>query len=649
MTPAVVVPVHADPEGLRTTLSGLAGHRVVVVVDGPHAATEQVAHDAGARFVVLPQRRGSYAARNAGLDALDPEVDVVLLTDAGCVVAPGWAAAHLRALSSADLTGGAVEVTLRSRPSPAEWVDRCRNLRQQAYVEQGGFAATCNLGVRRALLDELRFDANLLSGGDRELCHRATARGARLVYVPDAVVHHPARTTSREVLAKARRVGAGLAALPAPVPLPVKPARVNAGLARRARAEGLAVGTAWAWRAGWLDHRRARVLRAAALEPAAVAGLHVVVLLGSRWSSLRDMNTRWRQVTCAWASHPDVARVTLVDYPRFRPGARRLVTAGTSWHPGVQVLDLTVPTTQRPAVWDRLAWWRAARAVRAALPPASQRLVVCASPVVGPLLPRLRRCGDGTPTTTAFDAVDVWRSLTVAGDHGARIAAGFHDACTADRLTAVSSAVAHGLRQWTPRAVTAVPNGVDLRAYTTPQRAPEGLPDRPFAVYVGSLSSRLDLTALLPTARLLCGTVPVVLAGPATPETAAQLTGAEGISWLGPIPTELVPGLLQRAAVGLFLHRPTDHTEASDSMKLLEYAAAGLPVVANDLPGLPPDTVVARGCDDTARQVRRLASAPRGRRPADWVLPLDWAAVSDRLLAELVDRHASPAPQAVLR
>jgi glycosyltransferase involved in cell wall biosynthesis len=164
------------------------------------------------------------------------------------------------------------------------------------------------------------------------------------------------------------------------------------------------------------------------------------------------------------------------------------------------------------------------------------------------------------------------------------------------------------------------------------------LPDEPFAVYVGSLSSRLDLDLTAQVAALLADEIIVVLAGPADAPTAERIDGTD-LVWLGPVATDLVPGLLQRATVGLFPHRLTDITEAADSMKLLEYAAAGLPVVSTELPGIPPGVMPAAGALDFADAVRREAARPR-RTPRPWVLDRDWSVVADKILHDLL---AAPA------
>ena len=213
----VVVPAHRETVSLDTLLRSLAevehprDHlHVVVAVDGAHEPTVDTARRHGVTVVPLTVNGGSYTARNAALDALPDDVEAVLFTDADCVVTPPWVRAHLDALRTADLSGGGVRFTFRGRrPTPAEWVDSVRHLKQEAYVANDGYAATCNLAVRRGVLDRHRFDGRLRTGGDVEFCRRVVAAGGTLVYTPDALVEHPARDL-RELLVKVGRIAGGV-------------------------------------------------------------------------------------------------------------------------------------------------------------------------------------------------------------------------------------------------------------------------------------------------------------------------------------------------------------------------------------------------------------------------------------------------------
>jgi glycosyltransferase AglE len=213
----IVVPAYRETERLDALLRSIASlehpaHLVhtVVAVDGAHQPTVDVARRHGVTVLPLTTNAGSYTARNAALDALPDDLDAILFTDADCRVSPGWVAEHLTALQHAELSGGGVRFTFRKgRPTPPEWVDANKHLKQEAYVVNDGFAATCNLAVRGEVLRQHRFDGRLRTGGDAEFCRRVVGSGARLVYTPDAYIEHPARDL-RELVTKIRRLAAGV-------------------------------------------------------------------------------------------------------------------------------------------------------------------------------------------------------------------------------------------------------------------------------------------------------------------------------------------------------------------------------------------------------------------------------------------------------
>lgn len=250
---AICIPVRGPGADLGRVLHAIErdhwpkGRRVVIVVlDGPDPELEALAEAHSARTVVLESSVGSYGARNAAIDALPAEADFVLFTDADCIPQPGWVAAHIAALQGpCDLSGGAIDVTLRDRPSPAEYVDKLRHLHQEAYVTRDGYAATANLALRRAVA-ALRFDGSLLSGGDAEFCRRAVKAGYRLRYTPLAVVQHPARRTAKELTTKVRRICCGIRSSPDQwVSRPIPGVRLPHHVIARARRDAASGGLLW--------------------------------------------------------------------------------------------------------------------------------------------------------------------------------------------------------------------------------------------------------------------------------------------------------------------------------------------------------------------------------------------------------------------
>jgi glycosyltransferase involved in cell wall biosynthesis len=162
----------------------------------------------GWRLLRHSEPRGSYAARNTGLRVVRSEN--VAFTDVDCRPNDDWLERGLAALGSSARVGGRIHLDVSDRPSTAELVDAGRFLRQHRYVEEG-FAATANLFVQRpvfALVGE--FDEGLTSGGDHEFGWRCQQAGIPIRYADDAVVNHPARTSLRQLLRKAERVGFGM-------------------------------------------------------------------------------------------------------------------------------------------------------------------------------------------------------------------------------------------------------------------------------------------------------------------------------------------------------------------------------------------------------------------------------------------------------
>lgn len=345
----------------------------------------------------------------------------------------------------------------------------------------------------------------------------------------------------------------------------------------------------------------------------------VVVMVGTRFAALEAHGTRWRALLTRWVADPRVSSLTVVDYPRFGRslGSRRT----DSWLPGCHVVDLRVPAPVSGALWDRAAWAAAGRAVSRSIGRSDDRLLVAATPLSAPLLrvlPAQRR---------AFDAVDDWRELPSMQAASRRVDAGYREAAgSADVTSSVSEVLTTRLRADYGIAAHTVVNGVDAPA-GTPVR--DGLPSAPFAIYVGTVQERVDLALLEEAARV----APVVVAGSATDEAAAVLRRLP-LTWLGPVPVGEVGPLLLSAAVGLVPHHRDLLTESMAPMKVLEYAAAGLPVVSTSVPGLAnvPRVTVADDPVGFAAAVVAGLQQPRVPPSQDWLTAHSWDGVSDTLL-----------------
>jgi glycosyltransferase involved in cell wall biosynthesis len=184
----------------------------------------------------------------------------------------------------------------------------------------------------------------------------------------------------------------------------------------------------------------------------------------------------------------------------------------------------------------------------------------------------------------------------------------------ADLVFAASPTLAERMR--TERAdVALLANVADVdlfaRAVTESHAEPAalaGLP-RPRAVYVGNLAAyRFDFELLRSAARALPDVQfvligPIGLGDPRNPAGPADALAQEpNVKFVGAVPQPELPAFLAHCDVALLPLLENPHTVSCMPLKLWEYLAAGLPVVARDLPNL-------RGLAD--ERAIRLYAEPR--------------------------------------
>lgn len=192
-----------------------------------------------------------------------------------------------------------------------------------------------------------------------------------------------------------------------------------------------------------------------------------------------------------------------------------------------------------------------------------------------PELPRAMRVGSPV----------VWAALDRLADAACRRAA----AVVALSAGMAETALAHGAA---PGRLHVVPNGADLELFgpgIAPWRPPEAAPGEVLAVYAGAhgpangLDQLLDAAAVAPGApqggnlRLL-----LVGQGAEKPRLLARAAGLGNISFLDPLPQPRLAALLAASQIGIHCLAPhPGFAEWTAPNKLMDYLAAGLPVVAN--------------------------------------------------------------------
>jgi glycosyltransferase involved in cell wall biosynthesis len=138
----------------------------------------------------------------------------------------------------------------------------------------------------------------------------------------------------------------------------------------------------------------------------------------------------------------------------------------------------------------------------------------------------------------------------------------------------------------------------------------------------------------------------LVLVGPQYRDTLDRsgLRKRANVTYLGEVPYEALPGLMQSFDVCLIPHRDMPYTRSMSPLKLYQYLASGRPIVATDIPGLErvrEHLEVAATYDGFVEAVERVLdtdTAERSRGRLDAAARATWDARVDEMLA-ILRRH----------
>jgi glycosyltransferase involved in cell wall biosynthesis len=149
------------------------------------------------RIRVLQERvRGASAARNTGIR--NARGKIIAFTDADCIVEPRWLREIVPPLRDREvgIAGGPILSTLPC--NRIEMFGERIHDHRRSIEDSSPSAITMNWASRREVLEDVGlFDESLLRGHDADLARRIRMRGYRLIYCPQAVVHHRNESTLR--------------------------------------------------------------------------------------------------------------------------------------------------------------------------------------------------------------------------------------------------------------------------------------------------------------------------------------------------------------------------------------------------------------------------------------------------------------------
>lgn len=198
---SVIIPHLNEPEDLRRCLLSLdAQHadgipfEIIVVDNGSTEMPEAACVNISNLRLEREELPGPGPARNFGANLARAEI--LAFIDSDCIAQPGWVRAIVRCMGNnpnIDLVGGDIGVLLNNPqcPSAIESYENIYSYRARVYVERYGFAATGNMAVRTRVFHSVGPFGGIATMEDTEWGQRATARGYRIAFLPEARVLTP--------------------------------------------------------------------------------------------------------------------------------------------------------------------------------------------------------------------------------------------------------------------------------------------------------------------------------------------------------------------------------------------------------------------------------------------------------------------------
>jgi lipopolysaccharide/colanic/teichoic acid biosynthesis glycosyltransferase/glycosyltransferase involved in cell wall biosynthesis len=211
---SVIIPAKDAAGTIEDCLRGVHSQRslkmryeVILVDDGSTDHTAEIAGGFDVK-VIRQENAGRASARNAG--ALAAQGDILAFTDADCIPSPEWLHHLVKPFDDPAVVGcKGVYRTLQKELVPRfvqqEYGFKYLRMKTQDSID---FIDTYSAAYRRDVFMENKgFENAMLSVEDQEFSFRLARKGYRLVFVPDAIVHHQHVPTTWRYLRRKFEIG----------------------------------------------------------------------------------------------------------------------------------------------------------------------------------------------------------------------------------------------------------------------------------------------------------------------------------------------------------------------------------------------------------------------------------------------------------
>ena len=219
---SVIVPAYNDQEGIRKTLESVTeqtypkeSYEVLAVDNNSTDNTRDVIRKFSEQYpqtiklLVEEQIQGPPAARNRGLEHASGSI--IAFIDADMTVEETWleSVANSIVQNEWDYMGCNVDIVFEDEDETLIGkYNQIFGFPMKKFIKNAHFAGTGCLVVRKSVFDEVGpFNEQLAFSGDREFGDRVHRAGFDQHFQPAITMYHPARTSLRDMFAKAFRDG----------------------------------------------------------------------------------------------------------------------------------------------------------------------------------------------------------------------------------------------------------------------------------------------------------------------------------------------------------------------------------------------------------------------------------------------------------
>lgn len=218
---SVLIPVFNDRERLEICLQALENqsypqqlYEVIVIDNDSTEDILSVTRQFKQVTLCREETPGSYAARNKGLTIAKGEI--IAFTDADCISSTKWIEEGVNKflhVPNCGLAAGKIELFFKhpAHPTAVEVYESIEmGFSQDKLLAEQQYALTANLFTSRQIIEKVGpFNSSLKSGGDREWGQRVFAAGYSQIFVPTALVKHPARHSFLQLYKRVTRINGG--------------------------------------------------------------------------------------------------------------------------------------------------------------------------------------------------------------------------------------------------------------------------------------------------------------------------------------------------------------------------------------------------------------------------------------------------------